>query len=329
MFMEVTESSKPQESNYIEDQFTTIICKYDIITFIAMTYAHISNVLGFYNKIYSDIYKKIEDLGNKLLYTKARGSNNNPSDEDYISYIAYNFILYSDYYAGYCLDFTEPQTQQNEFFFGYFPINYFEQIYNSLHSILKSYMDSRFNPNLLPVPDEILQQLPIQLFGFVTSAYQDNGNWFFKSIDYHLPTHFLTVQSLAPMIRGVDECIKVGANTENMSQCLKLMMKGADECIKVGANAENMSQCLNGYIHQQRLAAPAAGGSIINNILKKLKVKKRATKRRQHKSQKHKNRKKYKSIKNKSRKYKSRKYKSRKNKSRKYKSRIPKLNKAL
>jgi hypothetical protein len=67
---------------------------------------------------------------------------------------------------------------------------------------------------------------------------------------------------------------------------------------------------------------PRGGNNYKNNIIKKLKVKKRATKRRQHKSQKHKNRKKHKSQKQKNqRKYKSknqRKYKSKNQ--RKYKS---------
>lgn len=315
-------------SDYIDDPFSTIYCKYNIITYIAMMYAEQDKVLelDFYNKVYSYIYDKIQDLGAKLLNAKANGNPFN--DEDYksylVSYLAYNFILYSDYYAGYCLDLREPQEQPLEFFIGYFPIHYLMLIYTSLHNILKTYI------NQTNYGEQLLQNLPNQLFEIVKSNYNDDGKWFFESINYHLPTHFLTDESLI----GVKECIKLGTPLENMSGCLDAFnihvakmkqqeQEGVEACLKLQTPEEDMPRCLHAYkIH---IAAPAAGGSIINNIMNKSKGKKLATKTRKYKSQKQKNQRKHKT-----RKYKSQKQKNRrKHKSRKHKSRIPKQDKAL
>lgn len=99
--------------------------------------------------------------------------------------------------------------------------------------------------------------------------------------------------------------------------------EGVEACLKLQTPEEDMPRCLHAYkIH---IAAPAAGGSIINNIMNKSKGKKLATKTIKYKSQKQKNQRKHKSRKHKSQKQKNR----RKHKSRKHKSRIPKQDKAL
>lgn len=265
-------------SNYIDDQFTTIYCKYDIITLIAMKNSENDILLDSYNTLHSNIYNKVKYLGNILLSAKANG--NLSYDEDYKSYIAYNFILYSDYYAGYCLDLTEPQEEPIEFFLGYFPMHYFESIYTFLYNILITYGDKTKH-------DELLTYLPSQLLEIVTSVYKDDGMWFFKSIDYHLPTSFLTSESLMSVKQRVND----------------IYQQGVEACIKLRTPPENMSACLDAYnIH---IAASAAGGSIINNIMNKSKGKKQKNQRkhksRKHKYQKQKNRRKHKSRKHKSR----------------------------
>jgi hypothetical protein len=129
---------------------------------------------------------------------------------------------------------------------------------------------------------------------------------FDNPVEVEFPTLLKDIILLRPLI---PKCLETN-NTELMScsNASRSYIEGQLLHTPCALNYnENKEFCDRGI-------ASIAGGSYKNNIIKKLKVKKRATKRRQHKSQKHKNRKKHKSQKQKNlRKYKSknqRKYKS-------------------
>jgi hypothetical protein len=164
------------------------------------------------------------------------------------------------------------------------------------------------------------------LFTHVQGADKRNFRNFIITVANHLPFAFLfdnpvevEFPTLAAYIIEEEKKIEQDIKQKNIEQEYQFCMTqpGTDQskcqqygsCLvtHLGADPNAISYCRSQPI-------TAGGNNYKNNIIKKLKVKKRATKRRQHKSQKQKNRKKHKSQKQKNqRKYKSknqRKYKS-------------------
>jgi hypothetical protein len=137
---------------------------------------------------------------------------------------------------------------------------------------------------------------------------------FIKKIAYYLPISFLftnPVEVEFPMLLKdiillrplIPRCLE-SSNTELMS-CINASRDHIEGQLLNTPCLQNYNQ--NKEYCDQGIAS-IAGGSYKNNIIKKLKIKKRATKRRQHKSQIFKKLKKHKSQKQKiQRKYKSKK----------------------
>jgi hypothetical protein len=147
------------------------------------------------------------------------------------------------------------------------------------------------------------------LFTYVQGA---NKRDFIITVAYHLPFAFLfdgRVEDLYPMLLTDMVGLKAGKVNECLSQqgnpgvdgCLNLTRQMIEAQMTTCTQTNSQESCY-------RSLSEIVGGSYKNNIIKKLKIKKRATKRRQHKSQIFKKLKKHKSQKQKiQRKYKSKK----------------------
>ena len=204
---------------------------------------------------------------------------------------------------------------------GVFDYGLFIHFYDSMYT----YISSTISNHTYPDHDMYILGIIIH-FNRLFEAHPQGGQIkyeFIMKIAHRLPISFLfhnPVEKEFPILLRdiivvrplIPKCLQ-SFNTELMSlmSCSNSSRSHIEgQLVKTPCahfSKENINVC-------NRDIASLTGGSYKNNILKKLKVKKRATKRRQHKSQKHKNRKKHKSQKQKNlRKYKSknqRKYKS-------------------
>jgi hypothetical protein len=196
------------------------------------------------------------------------------------TYLLYQFILETNYFYGFIKDMNE------------------YNMFLALRSKLYDYILITPNHN-------------IDIFGFYKYFINEHPLilHYINAIAYHLPTYYLIEENPIKIWTPQEEQqAAVQQEIANQRQfCMDQTGNNTTICNQYGSclstevakgNPNAISEC------QSRI--PRGGNNYKNNIIKKLKVKKRATKRRQHKSQKHKNRKKHKSQKQKyQRKYKS------------------------
>jgi hypothetical protein len=307
-----------REQGVVDDKSKQeLMLLYNIIDIITISNNTNKQVVYNCNLLIEAIFARV-DQSYTIINLKKNGGNV-PGGWEYI-YIVCELILNTEYFVALIMN-------------GLFDNTLFTQFYDSMYGYLSSTI---IQIHQIDNTDSYILGI-IDHFNGLFAATQEGIQIkyeFIMKIAYHLPISFLFANRVEvefpmlvdymvkenPMLLDyINKKIEQDIKQKNIEQEYQfcLTQPGSDEskchqygsCLvtHLGANPNAISYC-------RGLPITAGGNNYKNNIIKKLKVKKRATKRRQHKSQKHKNRKKHKSQKQKNqRKYKSknqRKYKS-------------------
>jgi hypothetical protein len=288
-------TSPPVFDEQLDKSKPALMLRYNIIDIITINNIEDNNV---YNcNLLTQAIFAILDTAYVNLDLKKNGGNI-PVGWEYI-YIVCELILNTEYYVA----LIDNKVFDNGLF-----MYFYNSMYEYLSSSIIHIRTDNTDMYILGIIDH---------FNKLFTAIEHGGQIkyeFIKKIAYHLPISFLftnPVEVEFPMLLKdiiilrplIPRCLQ-SSNTELMS------------CINASrSHIEGQllnTQCLQNYNQNKEYCdqgiASIAGGSYNNNIIKKLKIKKRATKRRQHKSQIFKKLKKHKSQKQKiQRKYKSKK----------------------
>jgi hypothetical protein len=272
-----------------------LMLRYNIIDIITINNIEDNNVYNC-NLLTQAIFAILDKAYVSLDFKKNGG--NVPGGWEYI-YIVCELILNTEYYVA----LIDNKVFDNGSF-----MYFYDSMYEYLSSSIIHIRTDNTDMYILGIIDH---------FNKLFTAIEHGGQIkyeFIKKIAYHLPISFLftnPVEVEFPMLLKdiiilrplIPRCLQ-SSNTELMS-CINASRDHIEGQLLNTPCLQNYNQ--NKEYCDQGIAS-IAGGSYNNNIIKKLKIKKRATKKKQHKSQIFKKLKKHKSQKQKiQRKYKSKK----------------------